>query len=241
MVKVTLIYEIVTYLLSLILQILILTYLPNKKFETLKTFIQDKNFLKAMKENSANKTIVALLFAISLLILLFSFSKCFGTRGLDHEKCMSIGSVSSKIMNIIFTFISLIISILVLKKVKKINYPEYIELDEIKEKYSKIKKTEIFSLIFSIVDLNIYVKFMIDNDSQCPNCLTSDNNNYEHKTTTQENIPVSEEKYYIIKKYVPNEIYEAIIKGIFKERAIKHLNQIYSFYKNQNFDGLNNA
>lgn len=79
MVKVTLIYEIVTYLLSLILQILILTYLPNKKFETLKTFIQDKNFLKAMKENSANKTIVALLFAISLLILLFSFSKCFGT------------------------------------------------------------------------------------------------------------------------------------------------------------------
>ena len=240
MVKVTLIYEIVTYLLSLILQILILTYLPNKKFETLKTFIQDKNFLKAMKENSANKTIVALLFAISLLILLFSFSKCFGTRGLDHEKCMSIGSVSSKIMNIIFTFISLIVSILVLKKVKKINYPEYIELDEIKEKYSKIKKTEIFSLIFSIVDLNIYVKFMIDNDSQCPNCLTSDNNNYEHKTTTQENIPVSEEKYYIIKKYVPNEIYEAIIKGIFKERAIKHLNQIYSFYKNQKFDGLNN-
>ena len=206
MVKVTLIYEIGTYLLSLFLQILILTYLPDKQFKTLKTFIQDKIFLKAMKENSANKTIVALLFAISLLILLFSFSKCFGTRGLDHEKCMSIGSVSSKIMNIIFTFISLIVSILVLKKVKKLNYPEYIELDEIKEKYSKIKKTEIFLLIFSIVDLTIYVKFMIGNDSSCPNCLTSDNNNYEHKTTTQENIPVSEEKYYIIKKYVPNEI-----------------------------------
>ena len=146
MVKVTLIYEIGTYLLSLFLQILILTYLPDKKFKILKTFIQDKIFSKAMKENSANRTIVALLFAISLLILLFSFSKCFGTRGLDHENCMTIGSVSSKIMNIIFTFISLIVSILVLKKVKKINkiYPEYSELDKIKKNYSKIIIIEIF-------------------------------------------------------------------------------------------------
>ena len=240
MVKVTLIYEIVTYLLSLILQISILTYLPNKKFETLKTFIQDKNFLKAMKENSANKTLIGLLFVISLIIILISFSDCCCSRNFERETCIFFASLFSKIMNVIFTFISLIVSILVLKKVKKINHPEYNELDEIKEKYSKIKKTEIFSLIFSIVDLTIYVKFMIDNDSSCSDCLTSDNNNYERKTTTQERIPVSEEKYYIIKKYVPNEIYEAIIKGIFKERAIKHLNQIYSFYKNQNFDGLNN-
>ena len=241
MVKVTLIYEYRTYILSLFLQMLIATNFPDKKiFKNLKEFIQDKIFLKAMKENSANKTLIGLLFVISLIIILISFSDCCCSRNFERETCIFFASLFSKIMNVIFTFISLIVSILVLKKVKKINYPEYNELDEIKEKYSKIKKTEIFSLIFSIVDLTIYVKFMIDNDSSCSDCLTSDNNNYERKTTTQERIPVSEEKYYIIKKYVPNEIYEAIIKGIFKERAIKHLNQIYSFYKNQNFDGLNN-
>lgn len=243
MVKVTLIYEFGTYILSLFLQMLIATNFPDKKiFKNLKEFIQDKIFLKAMKENSANKTLIGLLFVISLIIILISFSDCCCSRNFERETCIFFASLFSKIMNIIFTFISLILSILVLKKVKKINkiYPEYIELDEIKKKYSKIIIIEIVFLILSIVDLIIYVVFMIGNDSSCSNCLTSDNNNYEHKTTTQERIPVSEEKYYIIKKYVPNEIYEAIIKGIFKERAIKHLNQIYSFYKNQNFDGLNN-
>ncbi len=242
MVKVTFICEVGTYLLSLFLQILILTYLPDKKFKTLKTFIQDNIFSKAMKENSANRTIVALLFAISLLIILISFSNCCDSHNFERETCIYVGALYSKTMNIIFTFISLIVSILVLKKVKKINkiYPEYSELDKIKKNYSKIIIIEIFFLIFSIVDLIIYVKCMNKNDSSCPNFLTSDNNNYEHKTTTQENIPVSEEKYYIIKKYVPNEIYEAIIKGIFKERAIKHLEQIYCFYKSQKFDGLNN-
>ncbi len=60
MVKITLIYEIVTFLLSIFLQMLILTYFPDKKFEKLKEFIQDKIFLKAMKENSANRNKIAL-------------------------------------------------------------------------------------------------------------------------------------------------------------------------------------
>jgi len=207
--------------LALTFEIIIIEKIPRNKY--FKGDL-DTNLKIAKMENKAINVLSCLmitLLSFSLLIKYISICKNAKKNTISNFGYIEL---ICGIKNFFCLILSIAVTFQAKKAKKKYDNDSY---DSIKKESEKLIIIEIFAIIFYIGDMFLYFYIV-------SKLFSFSEKSNDHIIGE----PDRTKKYHEIKQYINNDIYEAIIKGIFDKRAEEHLNQILMFYKYQKFDGL---
>lgn len=230
-------YRVIVYIMMVYFLILTFLFLPKSSlFDG-----PDETLSKTEKQNNGILYISLIFSIITILSIIGMYTNYFFSTEYKKEKFYR----TSKIVDLIFIFISWILSIIVLSKVNKVAKYDSSLVETIKPKSTKIVIIQTFSFIFYLSDIIVYYVY-ITNYKEKPKPTTFTNSytpTYQqtstpiNKTNTQTSNQ-STQNNALIKTILTIQLYKALMQGIYDIRGKMHYKKIVEFFKNQQYDGL---